>query len=297
MELSQIGASPGYTFAYYGLEASLEKSLWSLDRLSELGYRNFGLEILEPEHTAIYRESNGIEQLLDRAKARGICLSSFTIWHCCTNLTSADAGRRALGVRQFEEGAVIAREFGIPLVSFGSDWPPEWVCSYRAEYQHGPAADFSVPSPEEYRRVWSGYVDAIAQCLEIAAREGVRLALEPRANSLVSSADGFLRLCEALRSRELACILDIMHCAFHREDIAVAIKKVGPLLAALQVSGTDGNTLNHLALDATDTTLRRATAALREIAFNGIVDVEIYGIPVEKVDPAYRDALRMLRML
>lgn len=297
MNPQQIGASPGYTFAYYELDSTLERFLWSIDRLSELGYVNYGLEILEPEHVSIYRDDNGIDQLVSRSRLHGMNLSSFTIWPCSTNLVSADPERRNLGVRQFVEGAEIARQLGIRLVTFGSDWPPEWVRSYRSEYQHGPAGDFFVPSSDDWQRIWSGHLEALARCLDVAAQHGLRLGLEPRANSLVSTTDGFLRLWDELACDHFGCVLDVMHCAFHRENVPAAIKKLGARLAGLQLSGTDGVTLNHLPLDPHDEQLPRIVAELSEIGYQGVVDVELYGVPADTIDESYRQAREILARL
>ncbi|HWQ55467.1 MAG TPA: sugar phosphate isomerase/epimerase family protein [Bryobacteraceae bacterium] len=294
MKPEQIGCSPGYTFAHYGLDSTLERFLWSLDRLGSMGYRNFGLEILEPVHTCIYRTPGAIEQLGERSRAAGVALNHFTIWHCTTNLHSVDPERRRLGVRQFTEGCEIARDLGIPLVTVGSDWPPEWVSSYRGEYEHAPAAEFFVASPAEYSDVWNGYVDAMRRCLETAAQRGVKLGVEPRANSLLATSDSFLRLWDAVRSDNLYCVLDAMHAVYHRENLPAAIKKLGPRLVTLQISGTDGASLNHLPLAPGDPVTTSAVRALEEIGFPGTVDVEMYGMPAVEVDECYRQAREIL---
>ena len=297
MDSKQIGASPGFTFAYYQLDSTIDNFLWSLDALAQLGYENFGLETLEPEHTRLYWENDGIHRLLQRAEIRGIRFTSFTIWHCVTALCSCDSATRSLGVKRFAEGVEIAKRLGIELVTIGSDWPSEWVTEYRPEYQHGPAGSYFIPSTREYEQTWCGYVDAIGECLEIACRNNQRLAVEPRANSLIATADGFLRMWDRFRAAELGCGLDVMHCSFQRESVPVAIQKLGPQLAVFQVSGTDGTTLHHLPLSSADETLRASIAALRATGFTGPVDVELYGMPVETVNEAYRRAREVLLAL
>ena len=71
----------------------------------------------------------------------------------------------------------IARDLGIPLVTIASDWPPEWVSSYSTDYAHAPAAAFDVPSRTAYDRVWSSYVAAISECLEIADKHQLETIL------------------------------------------------------------------------------------------------------------------------
>lgn len=293
MNINQIGASAGYTFAYYSLDSSLERFLWSIDRLSELGYKSYSLEILEPEHVALYRQKGAIDQLLERSKQRGVSFSSFIPYHCCTNLTSARKEPRKLGVQQFKEGVEIAKDLGISIATIASDWPPEWVSSYKSEYAHAPAAEFDVPSSKEYDLVWSGYDSAISECLEIADKHRVRLGLEPRANCLVSTADSFLRMWDKLACDHFFCVLDVMHCAYHRESVPAAIKKLGSRLGVLQICGTDGKTLSHLPL-ADDPATQNTLRALEEIAFTGVIDVELYGMPIETIDACYRQAREIL---
>ncbi len=293
MNPNQIGASAGYTFAYYGLESTLERFLWSIDRLTELGYKSYSLEILEAHHVGLYKEKGAIDRLLDRSRRTGLNFSSFIPYHCCTNLTSARKERRELGVRQFSEGVEIAKELGILMATIASDWPPEWVSSYRTEYQHAPANEFSVPSAKEYESIWLAHSEAISKCVEIAAKHNMRFGLEPRANSLVSTADSFLRLWDKLRTDHCCCVLDVMHCAFHREAVPIAIKKLGSRLAIVQICGTDGKSLNHLPL-ADDQLTQSTLEALAQTGFTGIIDVEMYGMPANVIDDCYRQAREIL---
>jgi sugar phosphate isomerase/epimerase len=231
--------------------------------------------------------------LLDKGRERGVKFYKFIPYHCCTNLTSASKERRKLGVQQFAEGGKIAQQMGISGLNIASDWPPEWVSSYSAEYAHAPAAEFQVPSREEYDSVWSGHVGAVSECLEIAQKHKMRLGLEPRANCRVSGADSFLRMWEKLPSDDFFCALDVMHCAYHREDVPVAIKKLGSRLGEVQICGTDGQTLSHLPL-ADDLATRKTLKALKEVGFKGILCVELYGMPSEQVDASYRAAREIL---
>lgn len=296
MNRNQIGASAGYTFAYYGLESSLERFLWSIDRLSELGYKSYGLEILEAPHVSLYRAKGAIDQLLDRSRRKGVSFSSFMPYHCCTNLTSSQKERRELGVRQFREGVEIAEQLGISVVIIASDWPPEWVSKYSPEYEHAPAVEFHLPSPEEYNRVWSDHLTAISRCLEIADKHNMRFGLEPRANCLVSTADVFLRMWDKLTSDSFFCALDVMHSAYHRENVPVAIKKLGSRLGILQVCGADGTSLSHSPIKS-DSLTRNYLKALEETNFGGVIDVELYGMEAEKIDDSYRQAREILESL
>ena len=89
------------------------------------------------------------------------------------------------------------------------------------------------------------------------------------------------------------CLLDVMHCAYQRENLPVAIKKLGSRLQTVQVCGTDGQTLSHLPL-ADDAATRNMVRALQEIDFQGILDVELYGMPSREIDSSYQAAREIL---
>jgi len=297
MNPEQIGCSPGYAVALFGPDSSLPQFLESMDRLHAIGFRNFGIEILEPEHISIYQQPGAVDKLIKKAEATQIRLNHFPIWHCCANLSSSDTERRRLGVRQFAEGVEVATQLGIPLVTIGSDWPPEWVSSYNADYNHAPASDFFLPSTAVYEEMWRGHCQAIRECLEIAEKANLRLGFEPRANSFIANVDAFLRLSDALGSDRLGCILDAMHSAYHRENVPIAIKKLGSRLVGLQLSGTDGKSMVHLPIESGDPFVKEVIDALKTSNFTGTVDVELYGMPAEQVDACYLRARQVLEQL
>ena len=47
---SQIGATAAYSFAHFGIKGTFDDYVWCFQRLAELGFHNFNLEILEEEH-------------------------------------------------------------------------------------------------------------------------------------------------------------------------------------------------------------------------------------------------------
>jgi sugar phosphate isomerase/epimerase len=98
---------------------------------------------------------------------------------------------------------------------------------------------------------------------------------------------------DKIPSDDFFCVLDVMHCAYHRENLPVAIKKLGSRLGEVQMCGTDGQTLNHLPL-ADDLATRKTLQALKEVDFQGILCVELYGMPSEQVDAGYREAREIL---
>ena len=84
-----------------------------------------------------------------------------------------------------------------------------------------------------------------------------------------------------------------MHCAYHRQSVPLAAKRLGSRLGILQICGRDGKTLSHL-LITDDRTTRDILRALEETDFKGIIDVELYGMPTEAIDESYRQAREIL---
>lgn len=185
-------------FAYWGLESSFERFLWSIERLGELGDRQYSLEILEQPHVAIYGPEN-ITHLLKKSSEIGMRFSSFIPYYCCTNLTSNTQECRELGIKQFGEGVEIAKRLGISTITIASDWPPEWVSRYSPAYAHAPAEEFQVPSCKEYDKICAEHMRAVRDCVRLAEENQMRLGYELRANSLVSNVDSFLRMWDTLR--------------------------------------------------------------------------------------------------
>jgi sugar phosphate isomerase/epimerase len=98
---------------------------------------------------------------------------------------------------------------------------------------------------------------------------------------------------DRLASERFFCVLDVMHCSYHRESVPVAIKKLGSRLGILQICGTDGETLSHLPI-TNDNASRDILRHLKEANFKGIVDVELYGMPTEAIDESYQQAREIL---
>ena len=293
MRIEQIGASAGYTFAYWSLDSTLDRFLWSIERLGELGYKQYALEILEPPHVAIYTPEN-IQRLLDESRKTGVTFSSFIPYHCCTNLCSTAAERRQLGVKQFAEGVEIAKQLGITLVSIASDWPAEWVTSYRTEYDHAPAAEFNLPSRREFDLVWQGHLEAIGQCLTSPSRSKVRFGYEPR-----GQLSGIQ--CRRLPAHVGQAARQSIFCASWTLCIAPTNAKTCPWPSRSSArdcrpsrsAEPTARLCSHLPL-ADDAATRNMVRALQEIDFQGILDVELYGMPSREIDSSYQAAREIL---
>src|SRR5205807_2121895 len=144
MDTRQIGATAGYGFAHFGIEGGFDDYLWCFRRLRELGFRNFNMEILEQEHTALFTPDR-VRMFRETAGETGIAIPIFTAYYLENDLASISAERREKALRGFEFSLEVAQALGSTIINIASEFPPELVESYRPEYVHSPAARFRIP--------------------------------------------------------------------------------------------------------------------------------------------------------
>jgi hypothetical protein len=101
------------------LDLTLERLLESIDRPSELGFKMYSLEVLEPPPV-----SGKGEHPASAEQRSGVSFSSFIPYHCVTNLTSAKEEGRQLGVKQFGEGVEIAKNLEVLCPPLGATSTP-----------------------------------------------------------------------------------------------------------------------------------------------------------------------------
>ena len=290
---SQIGATAAYSFAHFGIKGTFDDYVWCFQRLAELGFHNFNLEILEEEHVDLFT-TDRVLHFRKLGEKFGINLDIFTTYYSENDLTSMSAERRKKGLDKFLFSVKTAKHLGSTIINMASEFPPELVDAYRPEYVHSPAGRFRIPADVSWQSIWETHVATIRACADMAAADGLRFSLEPRANCLVSTTDSFLRLAEHVDRPNFGCSLDILHAHYQREDIPTAIRKLGPQLIDIQVSGADGETMKHLPMAEGSVDYGAMVRALDDIGFTGLVGLEIM---VGDIDQAYRDGRLMLEQL
>jgi sugar phosphate isomerase/epimerase len=284
VDLSQIGVTAGYGFAHFGIKGGYDDYLWCFRRLAELGFRNFNMEILEEDQVDLFTPER-VSAFRDLAKSLNIHIPIFTAYFVENDLVSLSPERRQKGLRNFRFSIDVAARLGAAVMNIASEFPPELVSAYRPEYVHSPAAAFRVPREVSWSSIWDTHVEVVRECADLCAERGMKFTLEPRANCLIATTDSFLRLADHVDRSNLGCSLDLMHCAFQREDISTAVKKLGSLLMEVQVCDADGQTLSHLPIGRGNIDFPDVMEALSDIRFAGILALEIYGIT--DVDEAY----------
>jgi len=294
MNRAQIGVTAGYGFAHFEIKGGFEDYLWCFRRLAELGFQNFNLEILEEDQAELFTPER-VSAFRTLADSLGIRIPIFTTYFVENDLVSLSAERRSKGLRHFRASLEAAEKLGATTMNLASEFPPELVRAYRPEYKHAPAEKFRIPPEVSWSSIWDNQVEMMRSCADVSAERGMQFSLEPRANSIISTADSFLRLADHVDRPNFGCSLDVMHCHFQHEDIPTAIKKLGSLLLEVQFCDADGATLNHMPIGKGRVDFKPIVEALKEVDFTGMLSLEIYGI--RDVDEAYRTSRIALEKL
>ena len=266
VSLPQLGCTAAYVFAYRSDKMTIDDYMEAIVSVSQMGFSGLDLEILDDSHIAIYTPRR-IRQLREQAQRHDVKLCGFTPWNTQKYIYSLDANRRRKGFALFEQECRIVRELGITELHLGSDVPVELVKSRHAEYKDAPPSGIALDKVS-WSKVWTLTVDTYRTANRIARKYGLRFGLEPRANSVIWSVDSFLRLRDAV-GPSLGCVLDPMHSAYHREDTALAIRKLGSALMSFQFCDPDGNTMLHRKLGSGSLDLAAVKQALVDISFRG----------------------------
>ena len=73
----KIGATAAHTFAFRGTKLALEDYLSSIETLPKPGIHYFDLEILQPEHVAIYGSEANLSKLKSGLRRLNVRVAGF----------------------------------------------------------------------------------------------------------------------------------------------------------------------------------------------------------------------------
>lgn len=293
----RLGATAAYTYAYRGTGMTLEDYLDSIATLPTLGITRFDLEILQEQHVSIYESPRHIALLQAALKEHGVSVAGFTAWACLGLIHTTDPARHERGYALFERIAAIASDLGAAYIHLGSDMIQEYIVSRDQAYVTAPATAVAIPPEVKLGDVLDAYAGRLAGLASIAQRRGLKFAFEPRANSLVCSADSFLDIHRRAGHENLYACLDVVHCAYHREDVPLAIEKLGRKLLVMQLCNAADGAMIHRPVSDGPIDVPAILRALGKTGFDGFVMLELYrGGRDEKaeVDQWYRQGAHLV---
>ncbi|MEV6319278.1 sugar phosphate isomerase/epimerase family protein [Streptomyces sp. NPDC051776] len=138
---------------------------------------------------------------------------------------------------------------------------------------------FSGPAPHDTseERAWERLAESIRPVLARAQAADVALAVEPEPGHLLEDLSGFHRLHKLLGEPEgLGLTLDIGHCqCLEPSPPEECVRQAAPWLRHVQIEDMRRGVHEHLPIGEGEIDFPGVLAALREIAFGGLVSVEL----------------------
>lgn len=130
---------------------------------------------------------------------------------------------------------------------------------------------------------WAEYTKRLGYLLDTAKDLGVRIAIEPEVNNLITSTADFLNLVDYMGRDNLVCNLDVGHAFLTDPDMYDSIRKLGKLIAHSHVEGMARGEHIHLLPGEGDMDLRSIIGAMRDVGFDGALALDIYIHDYEEV--------------
>lgn len=144
---------------------------------------------------------------------------------------------------------------------------------------------------------WARLVDGCALLLADANRAGVPLAFEPEPGMLVADLADFERLATDLAHHpQFGLTLDLGHCVcVEDQPVAACVRRAAAKLVHVQIEDMRRGEHEHLMFGEGDLDLPAALAALHDVAYRGLVSVELtrHSHMAHTVVPRAIDVLRM----
>lgn len=252
-----------------------------IDRSADLGID--GLEIIGNHLTQLEKTSaKDLAALRQYLAMKGVAPVSVSAHH---NPVQADPAAREAELDKLVRWIDVAYEIGAPIVrAFGGRWgTAKGFAEYMANNgQEPPLEGYS----EDDAYDWA--VDAFRTAAYYAGRKGVTLALENHWG-LTATAEGTLRIHEAVNSRWMKLVLDTGN-FIHADDMYAEMAKMFHDLVLVHAKTYVGGSMyfGDFAVD-----YQRLAGMLREAGYRGYVSIEFEGnaMPEEGI----AESVRMLR--
>jgi sugar phosphate isomerase/epimerase len=177
-----------------------------------------------------------------------------------------------------------ARRFGAPVVNLTSPPYPGAELSWDGPYPGGPPAVVAFHGERGWRDAWESFVSRVGLFADMAAGEGVKLAVEPRPREMVGNTDALLMLIRDVGSRNLGALFDTGHHFVMKEILPVSVWKLGDRIFSVHLSDNDGVIEHHWAPGEGRIDWGSVLGALGESGYAGYLAVESSGIGRDPAD-------------
>ncbi len=152
----------------------------------------------------------------------------------------------------------------------------------------GPFEGGHTPMEKDYKSYFDRLVEKFNRLIEVVERAGRTLAVEILPSALVGGVDGFLRLCDRLKTKSLKLNFDTGHAWASKENLYLIPAKLGKRIAGTHLCDNFQNENLSLRPGAGSIDWPRIVKALRLAGYDGWFDLEII-CRLEMIHKEYRE--------
>ncbi len=244
---------------------------------NSVGFRAMEFEVLNRNHLKkLLADRRGLGPM-----PRGFEVSSVSLPFVFSSFPSEPWARAQEG---FALCLSAARRFGAPVVNLTSPPYPGAELSWDGPYPGGPPAVVTFQAERGWKDVWEGFVSRVGLYVDMAASEGMKLAIEPRPREMVGNTDSLLMLMREVGSRNLGALFDTGHHFVMKEILPVSVWKLGDRIFSVHLSDNDGVIEHHWAPGEGRIDWGSVLGALEGSGYAGYLAVESSGIGKDPTD-------------
>jgi sugar phosphate isomerase/epimerase len=265
----------GYTIpiTLFGIPPSPENHLKSMEIVGEAGFRAMELELYDELVPAHRRDLKKMQAILKRYD-----MSVPSVMAVEEKMFSTDPSIARQAANDFDAISDLVSELKSPLIAICGYMPPEIRPQGTELYTGGPPTAVAVSDGFSWAAFWEHAVQMVDQFAGIAKSKGLTLLIETRANDWFGSVDAIMNLMRATGADNLGVILDVAHVHAGKEYLALAIRKIGPLIKLVHLSDNDSTQAYHFPPGRGNIDFPAVFHNLNLIGFDGTLVIDISGV-------------------
>ena len=286
-----------YENGHYVAAPSINDVIETIRTTADMGYDAVELEtLLKTQVTDVYTPDN-IRKIRKVLSDVGITVPHFNAYSVIDALSGATPGERRDGVKSLRDVITIANGLGAKLLVLSGSPIPGVNCSPGKIYSGGPPESVKVPQNFDWKKIWQNYVGTISKCADIAQEEDLKLAIEPRPRQIITNSDSLLRLINEVNKKNVGALIDTAHLFVQKELLPVAIQKLRGRIFGLHLADNDGTLEYHWAPSKGKIDWTGVLDALKKVAFDEYLTVELEGVGVTNLEREYVESREYLTRL
>jgi sugar phosphate isomerase/epimerase len=249
----------------------------ALLRLARTECKGFELTAWSPGMLAEHYGPQQIRQLKALADGEGLTLTNF--FYNLPFSCQAGAATSRVDLDAFRRGVDVVAEIGSPIVTSMTPYPFE--SEIRPILQRPISQEWTarVEPDWDWAAEYEIVVEGFAAACEIAAKAGIRVAIEPHPYRWVSSGQGMLRLIERTGAANLGLNFDPSH-LFPAGDMPhYVVLALGSRIFNTHFSDNEGHTNAHWRPGRGKIDWKAVFAALAAVGYAGPITLELEDAP------------------